>query len=156
MGDSRGGGQRVRHPTPLKNHKNKGFLTKTGPDRLKNHKATKPAFIVGSSAAQLAEHYLMANRWRVDDRPLIVVFVWIISPLKIFWSKLDPLWQIFLDARLPIDLFNHFNLNIKVVFPHSHFNSNIKVVFPHSHFKSNIKVVFWHSHLNSNIQVVRL
>ena len=28
----------------LKNHKNIGFLSNTGPDPLKNHKATKPAF----------------------------------------------------------------------------------------------------------------
>ena len=47
------GGQGVR--TPLKNHKNKGFLSNTGPDHLKNHIATKPAFNVGSSSAsQLA------------------------------------------------------------------------------------------------------
>ena len=26
----------------LKNHKNIGFLSNTGPDPLKNHKATKP------------------------------------------------------------------------------------------------------------------
>ena len=31
-----GGGQGVR--TPLKNHKNVGFLSNTGPDPLKNHK----------------------------------------------------------------------------------------------------------------------
>ena len=36
---------------PLKNHKNIGFLSNTGPDPLKNHKATKPAFNVGSSSA---------------------------------------------------------------------------------------------------------
>ena len=33
------------------NHKNIGFLSKTGPDPLKNHKATKPAFNVGQSSA---------------------------------------------------------------------------------------------------------
>ena len=47
----------------LKNYKNIGFLSNTGPDPLKNHKATKPAFNVG-----------MAFRWRADDDPLIVVF----------------------------------------------------------------------------------
>ena len=46
----------------LKNHKNIGFLSNTGPDPLKNHKATKPAFNVG-----------IAFRGRVDDGPLIVV-----------------------------------------------------------------------------------
>ena len=30
----------------LKNHENIGFLSKTGPDTLENHKATKPAFNV--------------------------------------------------------------------------------------------------------------
>ena len=39
------GGQGVRNP--LKNHKNVGFLSKTDPDPLDNHKATKPAFNVG-------------------------------------------------------------------------------------------------------------
>ena len=37
--------------TPLKNHKNIGFLSNTGPDPLKNHKAAKPAFNVGPSSA---------------------------------------------------------------------------------------------------------
>ena len=40
-----GGGQGVR--TLMKNHKTIGFLRKTGPDPLKKHKATKPAFNVG-------------------------------------------------------------------------------------------------------------
>ena len=44
----------------LKNHKNIGFLSKTGPDPLKNHKTTKPSFNVRSSSA--------------DDDPLIAVF----------------------------------------------------------------------------------
>ena len=54
MGGSRGGGgeQGVQTPPPLKNHKNKGFLSNTGPDPLKNHKATKPAFNVGPSLAR--------------------------------------------------------------------------------------------------------
>ena len=37
---------------PLKNHKNIGFFSKTGPDPLKNHKAAKPAFNVGPSSAR--------------------------------------------------------------------------------------------------------
>ena len=48
---SRGGGAGVSGLTPMKNHKNIGFLNNTGPDPLKNHKATKPAFNVGPSAA---------------------------------------------------------------------------------------------------------
>ena len=45
------GGQGVR--TPMKNHKNIAFLSNTGPDPLKNRKATKPAFnVVPLSARQ--------------------------------------------------------------------------------------------------------
>ena len=44
------GGQGYR--TPLKNHKNIGFLSYTGPGTLKNHKATKPVFNVGPSLAR--------------------------------------------------------------------------------------------------------
>ena len=44
------GGQGVR--TPLKNHKKLGTLSNTGPDLLKNHKATKPAFNVGLLSAR--------------------------------------------------------------------------------------------------------
>ena len=41
------GGQGVRTPLPEKSQKNIGFLSNTGPNPLKNHKATKPAFNVG-------------------------------------------------------------------------------------------------------------
>ena len=58
------GGQGVR--TPMKNHKNTGFLSNTGPDPLKNHKVAKPAFNVGPSS--------MAFCWRADDDPLLVLF----------------------------------------------------------------------------------
>ena len=44
------GGTGGLHP-PLENYKNIGFLSNTGPDLLKNHKATKPAFNVGPSSA---------------------------------------------------------------------------------------------------------
>ena len=50
---------------PLKNQKKHiGFLSKTGPDPLKNHKTTKPAFKIGP----------LAFRWRAEDGPLILVF----------------------------------------------------------------------------------
>ena len=52
MRGSRGGGQGVRTPPPLKNHKNIGFLSNTGPYPQKNHKATKPAFNVGPPSAR--------------------------------------------------------------------------------------------------------
>ena len=60
-------------PPPLKNHKQKGFSSNTGPDPLKIA-ATKPAFNVGpSSVHQRNAIHLMAFRWRTDDGPLIVV-----------------------------------------------------------------------------------
>ena len=46
----RGGGG-SRPLLPLKNHKNMGFLSNTGPDPQKNHKAIKPAFNVGPTSA---------------------------------------------------------------------------------------------------------
>ena len=48
MPGSRVGGQGVPTISHLKNHKNKGFPSNTGLDLLKNHKATKPAFNIGS------------------------------------------------------------------------------------------------------------
>ena len=53
--DPEGGGAGVSgHPhRPLENHKNIEFLSKNGPDPLKNHKVTKPAFSVGTSSARL-------------------------------------------------------------------------------------------------------
>ena len=43
--DIHGWVERGRTGGPLKkNHKNIGFLSNTGPDLMKNHKATKPAF----------------------------------------------------------------------------------------------------------------
>ena len=38
--------------TPLKNHKNIGFLRNSGPDPLKIYEATEPAFNVGPSSAR--------------------------------------------------------------------------------------------------------
>ena len=45
------GGDRGSGP-PLKNHKIIGFPSNTGPDLLKNHKSTKPAFNVLPSTAR--------------------------------------------------------------------------------------------------------
>ena len=47
----REGGQEVRTPPPGK-LQNIGLFSNTGPDLLKNHKATKPAFNVGPSSAR--------------------------------------------------------------------------------------------------------
>ena len=48
--DPEGGGSRGSR-TPLKNRKSIGFLSNTGLDPLKNHKAIKPEFNVGPSSA---------------------------------------------------------------------------------------------------------
>ena len=51
MCGSRGGG--TGGPDPLlKIHKNIGFHITTGPDPLKKHNATKPAFNVGPTSAR--------------------------------------------------------------------------------------------------------
>ena len=47
-----GWGEGVRTPPFLKKHKNIVFLTYSGPDPLKNHKATEPEFNVGPSSAR--------------------------------------------------------------------------------------------------------
>ena len=64
------GGQGVR--TPLKNHKNIGFLSSTGPDPLKNHKATKPAFNVGSLWHQSARE--TPFKWRFAGGLMMALF----------------------------------------------------------------------------------
>ena len=45
------GGQGVRTPPLLENHKNIGCPSNSGPDPLKNYEVTKPAFSVGPSTA---------------------------------------------------------------------------------------------------------
>ena len=53
MRGSRGGGGGGRGSGPhLKNYKNIGFVSITGPDPLKIHKATKPAFNAGPSSTR--------------------------------------------------------------------------------------------------------
>ena len=100
------GGTRVR--TSLKNHKNKGFLSNTGPDPLKNHKATKPAFNVVPSSARQRIAILMAFRWRINEGPLIVV-----STYKEKTSKLDPLWQNSVQQSLYILFSNYWQLRVR-------------------------------------------
>ena len=63
------GWDRGSGPPPLKNNRNKGFLSNTGLDPLKNRKATKPAFNVGPSSAHQ----------RTEDGPLVVI-LWYLDP----------------------------------------------------------------------------
>ena len=53
MSGSREGGGAGGPDPPPENHKNIGFLSNTGLDPLKYHKATKPAFNVGPSSIRL-------------------------------------------------------------------------------------------------------
>ena len=83
----KGGGQGVRTPPPPPKKKKKSQNYKvsnsnTGPDSLKNHKVTKPAFNVGpssarhrnaiSSSTRQRNAIKIAFRWLADDGPLIV------------------------------------------------------------------------------------
>ena len=57
-------------PDPHEKSQNIGFLSNTGPDPLKYHKATKQAFNIGPSSGTLVK---TPFRWRARDGPLIVV-----------------------------------------------------------------------------------
>ena len=81
-------GDRGSRP-PLKNHKNIGSLSNTGPDSSENDKATKPAFNVRPSSARQRNTILMAFYRRADAGLLIVVFG--SSHHQKTLSKLDPL-----------------------------------------------------------------
>ena len=70
MGGSRGG----TLGSPPEKSQNIGFLCNTGPDPLKIHKATKPAFNVGPSSARQRNAMSMAFRWRACDGPIKNVF----------------------------------------------------------------------------------
>ena len=52
---------------PPENHKNLGFLSKTGPDPLKNYKATTPAFNVGPSSHARETPF----KWRFACGPMM-------------------------------------------------------------------------------------
>ena len=57
----------VGGPDPPGKLQNIGFPSNTGPDPLKNYKATKPAFNVEPSSAR---HLNGLTPWRADDDPL--------------------------------------------------------------------------------------
>ena len=89
---------------PLKNHKNKGFLSNTSPDRLE--KNTKLP----------SQHSLLGHLWPASETPFKLRFAGgpmmptysgiCLYPLplkkKKTLSKLDPLWQCFLDPRMSL------------------------------------------------------
>ena len=73
MGGSRGG-TGGPDPPPLKNHKNIGFLRKTGPDPLKITKLPSQHSMWGPSSARQRNAISMAFRWRADDGLIKEVF----------------------------------------------------------------------------------
>ena len=66
-------------PPPPDTSQNIGFFSKTGPNPLNNHKATKSAFNVGPQSMAAFSG------------------IWILEKTL---STLDPLWQNFLDLRM--------------------------------------------------------
>ena len=50
--DQEGMGGGAGGPNPMNDQKNIGFLSKAGPDPMKNHRAAEPTFIVGSSSTR--------------------------------------------------------------------------------------------------------
>ena len=75
MGGSRGR-DRGSGP-PVKNHKNIGFLSNTGPDPLKNHSCLASIqcwAIIGMPAKCHLNGVSLAGRWWVENGGLIVVF----------------------------------------------------------------------------------
>ena len=66
MGGSRGGGGGETGGPDTKYTKI-GFLSNTGPDPLKNHKATKPAFKVGPSWPASETQF----KWRFTGGPMM-------------------------------------------------------------------------------------
>ena len=93
------GGTGGPDPPPLKNHKNIGFLSNTGQDPLKNHKATVP-----SQNSMLGHHRHVSKtpfKWRFAGGPMMARFQFYLDPLinkkkswthseKSFWIR--PCW----------------------------------------------------------------
>ena len=65
-----GGGQGVRDPSPLENHKNIGSFSNTCLDPLEKHQVTKPALL------GVMEHHQPARgtsfKWRFASGPIMV------------------------------------------------------------------------------------
>ena len=76
MGGSRGETGGGGSEPPQKNHKNIGSLSNTGPDPLKNHKATKQAFNIGQSSAR------QLLKWRFAGRPMMAHLKLYLDPLS--------------------------------------------------------------------------
>ena len=93
------GGTGGRNPPPLKNKKNIGFLSNIGPNPWKITELPKQLSMLGQHRHARKRH-LNGVRWRADDGPLIVVFGSYLPSSKKTTSKLDPLWQNFLDPRM--------------------------------------------------------
>ena len=74
--------QGVRTPLypPEKSQKNIRFLSNTGPDPLKSHKATKSAFNVGPTSAR--QRNAISIKWRIDGGPMMAQLQWYLDLLS--------------------------------------------------------------------------
>ena len=61
-------------PDPPEKSQNYRVRSNTGPDHLKNHKATMPAFNNGAASARQQSNIYMAFSWRANNGPIIMVF----------------------------------------------------------------------------------
>ena len=94
----------VRTPPPLKNYKNVGFLSNTGPDPLKNRKATKPAFNGVSLEGRWWPVLVVHTRTHVRTHYSCCFFI------KTFNSRMVPFWFSPLMSPLQLCLFYAFYL----------------------------------------------
>ena len=88
------GGEEVR--TSPEKYKNIGFLSNSGPDPLKNHKATKQAFNVWPSSGR------QPNATYIHFDPLSLHKKKRNKRKKRTLSEFDPLRQNFLDLRMSL------------------------------------------------------
>ena len=101
--------------TPLENHKKYCFFSNTGPDPLENHKATKPAFIVGLSqpASEIPFKCRYAGGRMMARFQCDMVLCPILINLNKKTSELDPLasdktfWIRACFSNLPVSLVAH-------------------------------------------------
>ena len=76
-GPKGGKGQGVWN-TPLKNHKNIGFLSNTCPDPLKTPKATKPDSMLGHHRHASETRF----KWLIVGGPMMAHLWWHLDPLS--------------------------------------------------------------------------
>ena len=92
--------------TSLENYKNIGFLSNTGPEPLKNHsyQSSVQCWVTILSGVSLAGRWWPTNSG-IWIFPLLITQQTKKNSKKKTLSKLDPLWQNFLDLRMLMKLY---------------------------------------------------